>query len=82
MNSAAIQNHRESVLQLPHDGRNAPRESGRILVATQVVEQSLDLDFDWMLCVSPQTGRLATIVPDSEDTSHLGTDVIVDAHFR
>lgn len=32
-----------------HYGRMASRESGRILVATQVVEQSLDLDFDWML---------------------------------
>ncbi|MHB8389929.1 MAG: CRISPR-associated helicase/endonuclease Cas3 [Acidobacteriaceae bacterium] len=34
---------------LDHYGRKAPRVSGRILVATQVVEQSLDLDFDWML---------------------------------
>lgn len=34
---------------LAHFGRNAPRSQGRILVATQVVEQSLDLDFDWIL---------------------------------
>lgn len=34
---------------LKHYGRNAPRGKGRILVATQVVEQSLDLDFDWLV---------------------------------
>lgn len=34
---------------LEHYGREAARQTGRILVATQVVEQSLDLDFDWML---------------------------------
>lgn len=34
---------------LKHYGRGAARTTGRILVATQVVEQSLDLDFDWML---------------------------------
>jgi len=28
---------------------NVPRTTGRILVATQVVEQSLDLDFDWLV---------------------------------
>ncbi|MFN0040838.1 MAG: CRISPR-associated helicase/endonuclease Cas3 [Burkholderiales bacterium] len=34
---------------LAHYGRSAPRQTGRILVATQVIEQSLDLDFDWMV---------------------------------
>lgn len=34
---------------LDHYGRRAPRTTGRILVATQVVEQSLDLDFDWLI---------------------------------
>lgn len=34
---------------LQYYGREAARKTGRILVATQVVEQSLDLDFDWML---------------------------------
>lgn len=30
-------------------GRHAKRSQGRILVATQVIEQSLDLDFDWLI---------------------------------
>ncbi|MEA3548481.1 MAG: CRISPR-associated helicase/endonuclease Cas3 [Thermodesulfobacteriota bacterium] len=33
---------------LAHYGKNAKRH-GRILVATQVIEQSLDLDFDWLV---------------------------------
>lgn len=40
--------HKEKIVQ-DHYGRNAPRKEGRILVATQVVEQSLDLDFDWLI---------------------------------
>ena len=30
-------------------GKKAERSHGRVLVATQVVEQSLDLDFDWLV---------------------------------
>lgn len=30
-------------------GKDAERQSGRILIATQVIEQSLDLDFDWLI---------------------------------
>ena len=40
------QNHEENVKK--RYGKNSDR-SGRILVATQVVEQSLDLDFDWLI---------------------------------
>lgn len=32
-----------------HFGPGGPRATGRILVATQVVEQSLDVDFDWII---------------------------------
>jgi CRISPR-associated endonuclease/helicase Cas3 len=32
-----------------HFGPDGERTSGRILVATQVVEQSLDVDFDWLI---------------------------------
>lgn len=39
----------KEIAALQHYGRHAPRMTGRILVATQVVEQSLDLDFDWLI---------------------------------
>ena len=41
------QQHEAHVMQ--HYGENAARHQGRILVATQVIEQSLDLDFDWLI---------------------------------
>ncbi|CAK0745703.1 CRISPR-associated endonuclease/helicase Cas3 [Gammaproteobacteria bacterium] len=34
---------------IAHYGKEALRGAGRILVATQVIEQSLDLDFDWLI---------------------------------
>lgn len=44
-----IDRQRKEEAVLKHYGRAAQRGEGRILVATQVVEQSLDLDFDWMV---------------------------------
>jgi len=41
------QNKENAVMQ--HYGDGNQRKQGGVLVATQVVEQSLDLDFDWML---------------------------------
>lgn len=34
---------------LSYFGKNGDRSRGRILVSTQVVEQSLDVDFDWLI---------------------------------
>lgn len=41
------QSKEEKVLR--YFGKNGDRSSGRILVSTQVVEQSLDVDFDWLI---------------------------------
>lgn len=39
----------KEALTLRHFGVSGDRSIGRILVATQVVEQSLDVDFDWLI---------------------------------
>lgn len=44
-----VDRQKKETRTLAHYGRAASRQTGRILVATQVVEQSLDLDFDWLL---------------------------------
>lgn len=41
------QSKEENVLR--YFGKNGDRSRGRILVSTQVVEQSLDVDFDWLI---------------------------------
>ncbi|MEN8168732.1 MAG: CRISPR-associated helicase/endonuclease Cas3 [Pseudomonadota bacterium] len=41
------QSKEEAVME--YYGKEAKRQQGRILVATQVIEQSLDLDFDWLI---------------------------------
>ncbi len=40
---------RKEMAVLAQYGREVVREGGRILIATQVIEQSLDLDFDWLV---------------------------------
>jgi CRISPR-associated endonuclease/helicase Cas3 len=44
-----IDRQEKETLALDEYGLDAKRGTGRILVATQVIEQSLDLDFDWMV---------------------------------
>ncbi|HEC26994.1 MAG TPA: CRISPR-associated helicase/endonuclease Cas3 [Gammaproteobacteria bacterium] len=44
-------NHRQAKEEKVKEyfGKEGKRTSGRILVATQVIEQSLDIDFDWLI---------------------------------
>ena len=41
------QKHEKNVVE--RYGKGEPRSEGCILIATQVIEQSLDLDFDWLI---------------------------------
>lgn len=44
-----IHRQEKELAALEHFGPDGTRSTGRIMVATQVVEQSLDLDFDWLI---------------------------------